>query len=135
MVCSYCQGKTQVINSRAQKHQNTVWRRRRCLVCEAIYTTEEAVRYDSAFRLRRPSGALEPFSRDKLLLSLYGSLAHRKTAIDDAGALCTTIISQALRSTAQAAVIELATLREITASCLARYDAAAATHYRAYHVN
>ena len=135
MVCSYCQSRTQVTNSRLQKQQNTVWRRRRCLQCGAVVTTEEVVRYDNAFRLRRPSGALEPFSRDKLLLSLHASLAHRQTAIDDAAALCATIIGQVLASTPQAAVIDLATLREVAATCLSRYDEAAATHYRAYHLS
>lgn len=135
MVCSYCQHKTQVINSRLQKQQNTVWRRRRCLQCGAIVTTEETVRYDNAFRLQRPDGALEPFSRDKLLLSLHASLGHRPTAVDDATALCATIIGQIIASAPQAAVIELATLREIAATCLSRYDEAAATHYRAYHLS
>lgn len=91
MVCIYCNSETQVHNSRHQKRANQVWRRRKCLGCQAIFTTLEAVDTSQALSLRRKTH-LQPFSRDTLLLSIYDSLRHRPTAVNDASALTATAI-------------------------------------------
>jgi len=130
MVCIYCSADTKVINSRHQKRNNTVWRRRRCVECGSVITTEEKPRYETALMVSEAEGSLQPFSRDILLISLYKSLAHRKTAAEDAAALSQTLIG-ALRT--QAAVINKAALITQVADCLDRFDPAAGTHYRAYH--
>lgn len=131
MVCIYCQSDTQVVNSRHQKRQNQVWRRRKCIHCQAVFTTLEAVDFSQAVTVVR-NQTYEPFSRDTLLLSVYDSLKHRKTASSDATALVTTIIGQLV------AFIETAQLtREqivaVTSEVLERFDGVAATHYRAFH--
>jgi transcriptional repressor NrdR len=132
MVCLYCGNKTQVINSRPQKAANRVWRRRQCVGCGSIITTEEAARYESALMVRHAKKTLEPFLRDKLLISLHKSLAHRKTAQRDASELVDTVIGQ-LRGQAQQPVIELTVIIEAAATCLERFDILAGQHYRAYH--
>ncbi len=99
-----------------------------------MVTTEEAIRYDSALMLRSGDGTLQPFSRDRLLISLYKSLAHRQTAADDATALCSTILTQVRQSADIGACIDQRALVEATITCLSRFDAAAATHYQAYHL-
>lgn len=131
MVCIYCSGSTQVTNSRHQKRINNVWRRRKCQQCQAVFTTVEAEDSAQALRVNRHND-LEPFSRDKLLISIYDSLRHRKTAIDDAGALTTTVQSL-LYGYIDNATIDRDAIVEITASVLERFDNASATHYRAFH--
>ncbi|CAN5387808.1 hypothetical protein BH09PAT4_BH09PAT4_08400 [soil metagenome] len=83
--------------------------------------------------LKRANGKLEPFTRDTLLISLYKSLAHRKTADNDASALCSTVISTLQRQTGSGAIIDVNALIQAASSCLERFDGAAGSHYRAYH--
>lgn len=82
--------------------------------------------------VKQPNGRLEPFLRDKLLVSVYDSLRHRKTAITDATALTATIAARAY-GLADHAVIERDVLIEVTYAVLERFDTVAATHYQAYH--
>jgi len=132
MVCIYCGGKTQVTNSRLQKRLNHVWRRRECLQCHAIFTTEEAADYSGSIVVRSQNGTISPFSRDKLFSSLLQSLGHRPTAVDDAGALTATIVAHLVREHRKPAISpsEIIKIAHIT---LERFDTAAAVQYAAYH--
>ena len=131
MNCPYCGSKTQVTNSRLQKRANQVWRRRQCTQCTSVFTTLEAV--DTAQALAVQNGKrLEPFQRDKLLLDVYDSLRHRKTAVTDATALIDTIQKQLLPFVDQA-TLSIEAITEVTAVALERFDLIAATHYRAFY--
>lgn len=132
MVCIYCFGETKVNNSRPQKRGNQVWRRRQCLDCKAIFTSVETADLSSALAVKKQHKHLEPFSRDKLLISLYGSLKHRKSAIKDARGLTDTIISQLLAS-AQAGSLNSKDIQEVVHRTLKRFDGPAAVHYQAFH--
>lgn len=134
MVCIYCGGKTQVTNSRPQKRLNRTWRRRECSNCHALFTTEEAVELSSSLVVRPSSGSLQPFSRDKLFVSLLRALGHRETALEDAGALTATTIAKLLHGETQA-VIDPADIVTVAHAALSRFDTAAAVQYRAYHKN
>ncbi|RTK94254.1 hypothetical protein EKI60_04425 [Candidatus Saccharibacteria bacterium] len=131
MVCLYCGSKTGVSNSRLQRRNNTVWRRRRCLDCEATVTTIERI---------EPTGAImvidgkrhEPFSRDRLFISVYTSCRHRKTALEDATALTETILSK-LYTKINDASLTLDEITKTTYFVLEHFDLPSATHYRAYH--
>lgn len=131
MVCIYCAHDTSVINSRHQKRLNQVWRRRKCSACGAVFTTTESIDLSGALRVRRVA-ALEPFSRDTLLFSVYDSLKHRKSAIQDATALTSTIIAT-LHPLAEATVVDRDVITTVTTSILERFDKIAATHYAAFH--
>lgn len=131
MVCIYCKGKTSVANSRPQKRTNSIWRRRSCTVCGSVFTSLESVDLAGSIIVRRNKG-VEPFSRDKLLLSVYDSLRHRKTAITDAEGLLNTILSK-LYAQLTTAVIDRDDIVRITSTVLGRFDKAAATHYSAFH--
>lgn len=131
MVCIYCGSDTQVTNSRHQKRANQVWRRRKCLNCGALFSTTEGADTSQALSVQKKNG-LEPFSRDMLLLSVYDSLRHRKTALQDATALTSTIIS-ALTPLADNAVIERDVIVTITTTVLGRFDKPAAISYSAFH--
>lgn len=132
MKCLYCGGETRVANSRRQRKPNTVWRRRRCLACHTVFTSIEEADLAASVVVKKHASHVEPFCRDKLLLSVYDSLRHRKTAIADAESLSRTVIARLLPNIKRAE-IKAATLRDVTYSVLKRFDGAAATYYRAYH--
>lgn len=132
MVCIYCSSRTQVVNSRALYAGIQTWRRRACKACKAVFTTRELPDLEQALRVRGHDDMLSPFSRDTLFLSIHASLTHRASPITDASGLCETIVSEILRS-AQKGLIETTTLTRIAIETLARFDQAAATHYRAHH--
>jgi transcriptional regulator NrdR family protein len=132
MVCLTCGSKTQISNSRWQKRNNHVWRRRNCLKCGSIFTTIEVAQYEAAWAVLNKNGRPEPFSRDKLLLSLYKSLEHRKNALLDAAGLVETIIDR-ISDQVNNAQVENSLIVRITLVALNRFDKAAAVHYRAHH--
>jgi hypothetical protein len=65
-------------------------------------------------------------------MSIYDSLKHRKSALNDATGLTDTVISQ-LYPLMSDAVIEKTAITEVTGVILHRFDKAAATHYQAFH--
>lgn len=132
MVCIQCGAETKVTNSRHQKRANQVWRRRQCLKCGTVFTTEEQADYSAAWQVSGWEGRLEPFSRDKLLLSLYDSLKHRPTALRDAGGLVETIIGR-LAEHLSNGTVEASAIAQISQVALNRFDDAASVSYRAFH--
>lgn len=131
MVCVYCNHSTSVTNSRPSVKTNTTWRRRKCSHCGSIFTTRENIDYESILRVQK-TGRLEPFYRDKLLLSVHRSLSHRKKAYTDAGSLTDTI-TVSLLSQSTRGLLSLEEVTDATLSVLKRFDKAAAVHYRANH--
>ena len=132
MVCINCGADTRVINSRPQKRNNQIWRRRECQRCHTVFTTEERVHLPLSWRVKTPAGALEPFQRDKLFVSVYESLKHRNSALDDADGLTDTIIRK-LIDRKHSHAIERQRITEVVQVTLARFDKAAAMYYQAHH--
>ena len=132
MVCIYCGSRTEVINSRLQKRPNQVWRRRKCLNCGAVISTQEMVLYENSLAVHGVNGKPQPFLRDKLFLSLYESCRHRPTSLTDAVALTATVIGQ-LRSHVRTGSVEYADIIRVALETLQNFDKAAAVHYKAYH--
>jgi len=132
MVCIYCGGKTQVTNSRPQKRLNQTWRRRECLACGAIFSTNEAADLSTSLAVRHQNGPVRAFSRDKLLVSVLRAVGHRRQPVEDASALTATITAKLLRSTATASVSPLDIIKT-TLEALQHFDTAAAISYQAYH--
>ena len=131
MVCVHCRSDTQVINSRLQKKANQVWRRRKCGSCGAIFSSREVAKYELVW-LVHSHKALKPFSRDKLLLSIYSSCQHRPSALSDASALTETVIAKLL-FTAAGGVLEAPAIAQTVQVALNRFDKAASVHYQAFH--
>jgi transcriptional regulator NrdR family protein len=75
---------------------------------------------------------MHPFSRDKLLISLYGSLQHRRTAIHDADGLTATVISK-LTPLARNGIIRSSDIVTVTQVALNRFDSVASVHYEAFN--
>jgi len=136
MVCIYCGNETRVINSRHQKRENHIWRRRQCLSCNTVFTTEESPDLASTIRGAHPLHKAKgtSFSRDKLFLSLYRALGHRSDAVEASGALSATIIVS-LRRKHAGAVVTTTQIRDIAHNTLKHFDAAAAVAYAAYHAD
>ncbi len=132
MVCIYCGTKTAVTNSRSSRKKASTWRRRECSACRTIFTTREVVDLSGSIRVKTVSKGLQPFLRDRLFLSVHRSVSHRKNALEDAGNLTDTIISQLLNHTTSP-IIETPLVISAVASCLRRFDKSAETHYLAHH--
>lgn len=132
MVCVLCGNDTKVVNSRPQRRANQVWRRRQCLNCKTVFTTEESIDYAATWRVQTQQGALQPFSRDKLFMSLYRACEHRKSALTDAGGLAETIISN-LGVSANNTLITTPVIAQTAIVALNRFDKTAAAVYQAFH--
>lgn len=134
MVCMYCASPTQVINSRHQKQSNNVWRRRRCVACGSVFTTQEHADLALGLAFRATNKVIEPFLREALLISIFESCKHRPTAIKDAVALTSTIIEK-LSSVAvrKSSLVDRNDVVAAAQEVLQRFDTAAATMYAAYH--
>lgn len=132
MVCIYCSGKTQVVNSRPQKRLGQVWRRRKCSACQAVFTTLEGVDLATGLLVRTRSGDLAPFSRDKLFLSIAKALGHRHDAVEAASALTATVIAK-VRAAALQGAVEYQDIIQMAHAVLQRFDKPAGVQYEAYH--
>jgi transcriptional regulator NrdR family protein len=75
---------------------------------------------------------LEPFSRDKLFITVRDSLNHRKTATSDATALTDTIIGR-LYPHISSGMLNRSSILQSTELVLKRFDKTAAVYYAAYH--
>lgn len=132
MVCINCSEETIVINSRAQKKLNQIWRRRKCVVCSSIFTTIENVRLENSYLVSYGGGKLKSFSRDKLFTSILQSLQHRHEPIGDATELTHTIIAKLSKETLNG-MITNQNIAQTTLVTLTRFDKAASVHYQAIH--
>lgn len=133
MVCIYCGQSTHVTNSRLQKRQNTIWRRRMCDVCGNIFSTQEQPIRSQGLLVHSPKRKQpQPFSRDMLFLSIYEACKHRTRAIAESGALTDTIMAIALPEL-ENGIIERDMLVHTAHTVLGRFDTIAADLYAAYH--
>jgi transcriptional repressor NrdR len=131
MICIYCGGDTRVINSRHQRRNNQVWRRRQCLVCGSVLTTHEAVELESALSVN-DHGALRPFLPDLLLKELMMALQNRKDAYTASSEVLATIIRKLL-SLPQKPVYLPRDISKTTAEVLKRFDKQAYLRFVAEH--
>jgi transcriptional repressor NrdR len=67
---------TSVTNSRANKKQPIVWRRRHCSQCSTTFTTKERPALSENKKVHRAGGATEEFNLGKLVLSIAKAFAH-----------------------------------------------------------
>jgi transcriptional regulator NrdR family protein len=96
-----------------------------------VFTTLESADYPTTWTVKTATAA-RPFLRDKLFLSIYNSCTHRKTALNDATGLCSTVINKLGEHIKEGAVAP-DTIRGIVLVTLNRFDKSAATHYAAFH--
>lgn len=86
MRCPYClAADDKVVDSRSADDGVAIRRRRECLTCGRRYTTYERIE-ELPLVVRKRSGALEPFDRDKVLVGVRMAAANRP-AVDEAIAI------------------------------------------------
>lgn len=131
MVCIYCGGETKVTNSRWQKRSNQVWRRRRCLACQSVFTTHEQIELETALLVDKP-GSTQAFLPNLLLKDLMIALKHRSDVYTASGEVMATIIHRLL-SLPQKPVFKSSDISKITAAVLKNFDKQAYLRYIAEH--
>lgn len=132
MVCIYCNGPTQVTNSRLQRRANQVWRRRACASCNNTFTTHEKADLETSLVIQYSAKDIRPFLRETLFVSVYESCKHRKQPIQDTIGLTQTIIDHVRADIVRGTVTrDVVTQRALEA--LQRFDTTAAALYAAYH--
>lgn len=131
MVCIYCQNTTKTSISRSSKHRPATWRRLTCINCRAVFTTRESPDYSLAIGVKRTK-RIEPLERDKILISVFGSLKHRTSALHDSIGLTDTILQQIIANSSKGVITHLE-IRDIILKTLELFDKVAATHYEAFH--
>ena len=132
MVCIYCGSPTKVNNSRLQRRNNNIWRRRQCLTCSSIFTTKEHSELSTSFMVQGRRHDLQPFNRDRLFIAIYESCKHRPKAAEEASFLSEIVINKTLGAQ-QNGVIPRDALVTITLKTLKYFDQVAAAVYAAYH--
>jgi transcriptional repressor NrdR len=132
MVCIYCSGKTKVSNSRSSAKAIMTWRRRECLGCKAVVTTREQIDLREALRVSDGSNRLQPFQRDKLLISLHSGLTHRKSALTDATELTDTVISR-LMAVQSKGIVDTKEIAAAAYRTLEKFDPVSGVHYQAHY--
>jgi transcriptional repressor NrdR len=131
MVCIYCGGETKVINSRLQKRNNQVWRRRQCLVCGAVFTTHEQIELQSSLSVIC-DGRNTPFEPGLLRKELYEALSHRKDVYAASEELLGAIVRKLL-ALPQKPMFKTSDISKITGGILKRFDRRAYLRYLADH--
>lgn len=77
MRCPFCQSlNVIVLDSRLRSEGTTVWRRRKCLSCERRFSSREKIDLSYLVVVKK-GGRREPFSREKILMSMVKSFGKR----------------------------------------------------------
>jgi transcriptional regulator NrdR family protein len=92
----------------------------------------ESAELSTSLVIKHEDGHIEPFSRDKLFVSIHDAVGHRQSPAEDAGALTATISTHLLKR-AESAAIRPADVISVALQVLQRFDNAAAVQYGAYH--
>jgi len=132
MFCINCfHPTTKVTNSRPNKKQAAIWRRRHCPSCNLTFTTNERPIINENRKIRGQGGTASLFNPGRLILSIAAAFTHApETGKEVAYWLARTVEN------------ELATQREtlsaddiaaITHKVLKKFDELAAIQYAAQH--
>jgi transcriptional repressor NrdR len=132
MVCIYCNNETRVINSRLQKRNNQIWRRRKCEACEAVFTTHESIDLSSALLVK--SGASKtPFLADRLFADVLSALIDHKDKYVAAREVTATVIKNLLQEKPNNLLFSSKSISKITSTVLKKFDKHAWLRYVADH--
>ena len=100
MHCPFCRHDgSRVVDSRTAEDGTSIRRRRECTRCGRRFTTVET----ASLSVRKRSGAVEPFSRAKVIMGVRRACQGRPVSDDDL-ALLAHKVEEAIRGTGQALV-------------------------------
>lgn len=132
MVCPYCHhSRTQVTNSRPNTSSASIWRRRVCQHCKAVFTTYETIAASELPLVQSGHVTPVPFSMPRLLLSIHNSLVQVKNSADTAQSLAETVFTLLLRQSPE--VLTPRVIAQTTYDCLCRYNAPSGLRYGVSH--
>jgi transcriptional repressor NrdR len=127
----YCGHETRVTNSRMQKRNNQVWRRRQCEACKAVFTTHEAIDLSSAL-LVDLGASTQPFLTDRLFADVLAALKDHKDRYIATREVTSTVIKNLLKSE-QSPSFKPKEISKATDKVLKRFDKRAHLRYAADH--
>ncbi len=131
MLCVYCGGDTGVINSRTQKRANQVWRRRRCTVCKAVFTSIEAVELSNTLTV--VSGdSTAPLVPERIYVDILHALKDRSDPYIASRELTNTVIKRLL-TLPEKPTFRPEQISRAVATVLRRFDARAYLRFVAEH--
>ncbi len=134
MVCPFCSSTdTNVVNSRAKKRTARVWRRRACLNCSAIFTTNELPNYEQLTVIKR-NARKEKFSYPKLFISVWRACEPLKSPQDTSEAICESIMERVLKQSTNGEV-STEQISEIAGGVLQRYNSGAFVRYISFQTS
>ena len=132
MFCINCNSKTKVTNSRSSKVSASKWRRRQCLDCDYVFSTSEKPNFSLSVKIRDKSGKYKAFSDDKLFLSIYECISHKKNAARIARSLSDTVCLNILPID-QYETLDAEIIFKKTYQVLSRLDKISANQYKSIH--
>lgn len=135
MICIFCgYSRTAVTNSRPQDKQLRIWRRRKCLECQNVFTTNETVD-DSDILVKNKDDQTIAFNAGKLAASIYASFAHDIDQGSSASQWLAASVKYSLIASfsIKQKQIKTSDIAEATHKALTRFDNVAAVQYAARH--
>ncbi len=138
MICPFCnKGDTRVTNSRKHMKASSVWRRRNCTSCKAIFSTNEEFAPQSGVLVRKPDKSRQDYNKARLLIDILSCFDHdKKKGLEAAWWLTNSIETKVLRTATvkgQKIVITSQDIKLIALDTLEKYDRSSAVQYAAKH--
>lgn len=132
MFCINCfHTNTSVANSRPNKKQPQVWRRRRCSKCETVFTTYERPSLADNTPISFPDGSTDTFNLGKLLLSISRAFTHSPIDAEYSALWLAQTVEDTLST--QRKIITPGDIEATTHQVLKKFDELAAVQYAAQH--
>lgn len=132
MFCINCFHKnTSVANSRPQKKQPAVWRRRKCSNCGETFTTFERPSLADNKPIILPSGETDVFNLGKLIISINKAFTHAPKEGEKNALWLAQTVEYTLST--QHTTITPEDIEAVTHQTLKRFDELAAVQYGAQH--
>lgn len=132
MFCINCfHTNTSVANSRPNKKQPSVWRRRKCSKCGTIFTTYERPSLADNTPINLSDGRQDTFNLGRLILSIAGAFTHNPAE----GQYNALWLAQTVEDTlsTERTSITPQDIEATTHQVLKKYDELAAIQYAAQH--
>jgi transcriptional regulator NrdR family protein len=122
---------TRVTNSRPNKKRPSVWRRRQCQACHAIFTTHERPSLADNKPIHLSDGTTDTFNLGKLIISIAQAFTHTPQTAQYSALWLAQTVEDALSTEHQ--IITPAEIEATTHQVLKRFDEAAALQYAIKH--
>ena len=132
MFCINCfHSSTAVSNSRPNKKQPQVWRRRTCKKCQTTFTTYERPSLADNMPISLTDGTTDTFNLGKLILSIAKAFTHSPNDAQYSSLWLAQTVEDTLSTERKSLTIE--DIEATTHQVLKKFDELAAVQYAAQH--